>query len=106
MRKIFFLILILITFSFADNVTFIEYNYCASDYYNEHGKCTLELFDGEKVGLSKRCSKYTKVDDCNDSSKLSMTIHDYNLSMAVTANFIGFTLIFLMCFLAVLVMRK
>lgn len=86
--------------------TFIQYNYCTDDYYNENGKCTVELLSGEKVGLLKRCSKYTKIDECTDSAKLNMTINDYNLMMGMTSNMIGFTLVFLVGFLFVLQGRR
>ena len=88
------------------NVTFIEYNYCTIDYYNENGKCHLVLFNNEEVGLSRKCSKYTKLDGCTDSSKLGLTVNDYNMLMGVTSNFIGFTMVFLVGFLFVLQGRR
>ncbi len=73
--------------------TFTRYNYCAKDYYNENGKCFLELYNDENVSLTERCSKYIKIDECSDSAKLNMTTQDYSLAMGTTANFLGFTLI-------------
>jgi len=90
--------------------TFIEYNYCVESYEDEGSysskKCTLTLTNGLKVGLSERCSKYTKVDDCTDSAQLQMTVQDYNFLMGVTSNMIGFTLVFLVGFLFVLQGRR
>ena len=86
--------------------TFIQFNYCADSYKNENGKCTLTLLNGKKVGLLKRCSKYTKIDDCTDSSKLNMSVNDYNMMMGTTANLIGFTMVFLVGFLFVLQGRR
>lgn len=42
----------------------------------------------------------------SDAQKLGLTEQQFNNQMATMANNIGFTLVFLMCFLAVLVMRK
>lgn len=85
---------------------FIKDNYCAVDFYNTNGKCTLELFNGDTVGLSKKCSKYSKVDTCTDSSKLNLSVHDYQLMMGLTANFLGFMMVFLVGFLFVLQGRR
>ena len=86
--------------------TFIEGNYCATDYYNEGGKCHLVLFNGEEMGLLQRCSRYVKNSGCADSAKLGMSIQDYHSQMALSANFVGFTLVFLLGFLYVLQGRR
>lgn len=78
---------------------FIEYNYCVDSYKGENGKCTLTLINGDKVGLPKRCVKYTKIDGCRDSAKLQLTEHDYNLLMGISANLVGFTLVFFVAYL-------
>ena len=88
------------------NKTFIEFNYCVESFNNENNKCTLTLLGGEKVGLPKKCSRYTKVDDCTDSAQLQMTVNDYNLMMGITSNMLGFTLVFLVGFLFILQGRR
>jgi len=85
---------------------FIQFNYCADSYKNENQKCTLTLLNGHKVGLLHKCNKYTKVSECTDSSKLNMSVNDYNMMMGTTANFIGFTMVFLVGFLFVLQGRR
>ena len=91
-------------------ITFSENNYCTTDYWNESGKCKLELFhfDGSTsyTFLSKKCNKYAKIDGCNDSSKLQIPIQDYNIQMAITANFVGFTLVFFISLLFILQGKK
>jgi hypothetical protein len=86
--------------------TFSEFNYCATDYTNKKKKCVLTLYTGEKVTLPKKCKRYTHNNGCFDSAKLGMTIQDYNIAMAITSNFIGFTLIFLVGFLFILQGKK
>ena len=85
-------------------------NYCSDDHWNNNGHCVLQLVntDGEdgQIALKNRCYRYNFVDDCIDSSKLQMTIQDYNLNMAVTSQFLGFTLVFLVGFLFVLQGRR
>lgn len=88
------------------NTLFIEYNYCAESWLNQNKKCTLTLLDGEKIGLPDHCSKYTKTNNCSDSSKLNLTVNDYNLMMGLTSNFLGFTLVFLVGFLFILQGRR
>ena len=79
-------------------INFTESNYCTTDYWNESGKCKLALYHFDDsttyTVLSKRCSKYNKIDGCTDSSKLQIPIQEYNIQMAITANFVGFTLVF------------
>ncbi len=86
--------------------TFIEFNYCVDTWQNKNNKCTVTLSTGEKVGLSEKCNKYTKINNCTDSSKLQMTVNDYNLMMGITSNMLGFTLVFLVGFLFVLQGRR
>lgn len=75
--------------------TFIEYNYCAKDYFDENGKCHLILVDDAEVGLIGECIEYTKIEDCSDSAYLGMTYNDYQFMQGITGNLIGFTIVFL-----------
>jgi len=86
--------------------TFIEYNYCVDSFREKNKKCSLTLKSGDIVGLPKSCNKYTKIRGCSDSAKLQLTVHDYNLMMGITANLLGFTLVFLVGFLFVLQGRR
>jgi len=88
------------------NVTFIEYNYCSIDYYNEGGKCTVKLFDGSTVGLPKRCQKYVKYDNCTDSAKLNLTTQDYSYLMALSGLTVSFIFAFLVSLIITFVSRK
>lgn len=47
-------------------------------------------------------------DDANltDYEELNITVEQWNNQLATVANNVGFTMVFLVCFLAVLVMRK
>jgi hypothetical protein len=86
--------------------TFIELNYCVESWKNVNNKCKLTFPSGEKVGLPGKCNKYTKVNGCTDSAQLQMTVNDYNLMMGITANMLGFTLVFLVGFLFILQGRR
>lgn len=90
--------------------TFTENNYCVTDYWNESGKCKLALYHFDDsttyIILSKRCSRYAKLDECTDSAKLQIPISDYNVQMAISANFVGFTLVFILSILFILQGKK
>ena len=81
-------------------------NYCVKSYENSHYRCLLTLLDDSKVSLEKKCNRYNFVEDCNDSAMLQMSIHDYNLMQGLTANMLGFTLVFLVSFLFILQGRR
>jgi len=86
--------------------TLLQYNYCYDSRENKKQKCVLTLTNGEKVQLAEKCNKYTTTNGCHDSSKLNLTIQDYNLMMGLTANFLGFMMVFLVGFLFVLQGRR
>ena len=88
------------------NTTFLQYNYCTTDYYNDSGKCHLVLYDGEETALNKRCNKYLKQDDCQDSAKINMTTQDYNLAMGFTSILIFFVFSFTLLYSATHITRK
>jgi hypothetical protein len=86
--------------------TFIEYNYCVDLWRNQNGKCTVTLSSGEKIGLTKRCGKYTKVDGCSDSAKLNLTVQDYNYLMGLTGLTIALIFAFIVNLTITFVSRK
>ena len=58
--------------------TFIQFNICAKDYYNQQGKCFIVTNLDENISLPKKCLKYIKVDDCLTSAKLGLTINQFH----------------------------
>lgn len=88
------------------NKTFIEYNYCATDWLNENGKCTLTLYNGSTVGLSEKCNTYTKKLWCSDSAKMNLTTHNYSYLMGLSGLSISIVFAFIINLIITFTSRK
>jgi len=104
-----YLLLILITLALqATETQLYDLDICTTDHWNDSGKCVIVRYvDDSQQRLSKRCSRYSFEDDkCTDSSRLALDKSSYELLMGITANLLGFMLVFLVGFLFVLQGRR
>ncbi len=120
MKKLLFFIFLLNTL-YADYL-YTPDNYCALSWSDARGNlCEIDKSNGDTVYVSGACDDNDFVDgytydadndDCyiassdDDAETLGLTKNEYNFLMGLTANFLGFTMIFLVGFLFVLQGRR
>ena len=87
--------------------TLIDYNYCTDEHHNEKGNCVISLYDTDtSLRLNKRCNKYVFEKGCTDSSKLQLSVNDYQMLMGISSILVGFTFMFFTIMLISFIARK
>ena len=108
MKKLIFFIVYLTVNLYSTEIQYVEGDICITDHWNDNRKCVIKYYvDESEHKLSNRCSKYTFEDDaCSDSSRLALSKNNYEMLMGLTANLLGFMMVFLVGFLFVLQGRR
>jgi len=91
------LLLLLPLFIFAQEIQYVKGDICVTDYWDERRTCKIVYYvDASEHILPKRCDNYEFVTDaCTDNSRLAIDKSEFNALMALTANLLGFMMIFM-----------